>query len=86
MVPLGRFVVIVALLVLGGLANAQTNAPDPNITDQQPSGTAPSSQTKAQAQPGQEIQEEPVDSTQQSNQGDPQKGQAQPPANGAPSK
>ena len=76
MVLLGRSMVIVGLLALGGLAHAQTNVPKPNTTtSQQPSGTVPSSQTEAQGQPGQEIQEEPVDSTQDSKQGDPQKGQ-----------
>jgi hypothetical protein len=75
MVLLGGSMLIVGLLALGGLAHAQTNVPKPNTTSQQPSGTVPSSQTEAQGQPGQEIQEEPVDSTQDSKQGDPQKGQ-----------
>jgi len=75
MVLLGRSMVIVGLLALGGLAHAQTNVPKPNTTSQQPSGTVPSSQTEAQGRPGQAIQEEPDDSTQESNQGDPQQGQ-----------
>jgi hypothetical protein len=68
----GRIVAIAALLALGGIASAQTSAQTTvqqspaDTADQQPSGTVPSSQTRAQAQPGAEIQEEPVDSTQQS--------------------
>ena len=58
MVLLGGSMLIVGLLALGGLAHAQTNVPKPNTTSQQPSGTVPSSQTEAQGQPGQEIQEE----------------------------
>jgi hypothetical protein len=89
---LGWIAAVVVLLVMGGSAGAETMAPPkPNTTDQQPSGTAPSSQTKAQGQTGQEIQEEPIDSTQQSQdtvpgtpkgkqQGDPRQGQSQPPS------
>jgi hypothetical protein len=88
---LGRIVAAAVLLILGGPADADTTTPKPNTTDQQPSGTAPSSQTKAQGQAGQEIQEEPNDSTQQSQdtvpgtpkgkqQGDPQEGQSQQPS------
>jgi hypothetical protein len=67
MKTIGWIVALAVLVVLRGPADADTTAPPkPNTTDQQPSGTAPSSQTKAQGQTGQEIQEEPVDSTQQS--------------------
>jgi hypothetical protein len=89
---LGWIVAVAGLLVLGGPADADTTAPPkPNTTDQQPSGAAPSSQTMPKGQTGQEIQEEPNDSTQQSQdtvsgttkgkqQGDPQQGQSQQPS------